>query len=198
MTRSKARSLEINVNKLEQKVPEKKKIVVDERKGAAKKAKLDKNPSSVSSSSGEAEKKRKLYKNLLGSNSASSSCELKQLDCTPQSNLQPNFLLPSDMPPSTKTDIAKIDFQVGEIVWAKIKGSPEWPAEIISFSSSKMVVVRWYNDYRVTKMYRGQLFKFLINFDMFAKNFDVNIGLKTAAQEALIDFGNKFYPKMKY
>lgn len=66
MTRSKARSLEINVNKLKQKCPEKKKTVVDERKGAAKKAKLDKNPSSASSSSGEAEKKENCTKIYWG------------------------------------------------------------------------------------------------------------------------------------
>lgn len=91
---------------------------------------------------------------------------------------------------SSNTQMMKIDFKVGEVVWAKIRGHPHWPAKIKSFSSSKMAIVVWFNDYRVTKIYRTQLFKFLNNFDSFAKNFDNTIGLKTAAQEALMFYGN--------
>lgn len=86
--------------------------------------------------------------------------------------------------------VAAIDFQIGEIIWAKLKGYPHWPAKIKSFPNSKMAVVVWFNDYRVTKMYKAQLYKFLINFDNFSKKFDQTIGLRTAAQETLIYYGN--------
>lgn len=49
----------------------------------------------------------------------------------------------------------------------------------------------WLNDYRLTTIYRTQCFKFLSNFDEFAKNFDRTIGLRAAAQEGLILFGNQ-------
>lgn len=85
--------------------------------------------------------------------------------------------------------VATVEFQTGEVVWAKIRGYPHWPAKIKSFPSSKMALVVWFNDYRITKMYRTQLHKFLNNFDNFSKKFDQTIGLKTAAQEALIYYG---------
>lgn len=52
-----------------------------------------------------------------------------------------------------------------------------------------MVLVTWLNDYRVTKLYRTQIFKFLTHFDEFSKRFDDTVGLKTAAREGLICFG---------
>lgn len=81
--------------------------------------------------------------------------------------------------------VAVIDFKIDEIVWAKIKGYPAWPAKVLSFPSNKMVLVQWFNDYRKTKVYRTQLFKFLINFERFSTNFNRSVGLKTAAREAL-------------
>lgn len=94
--------------------------------------------------------------------------------------------------------VSKIDFKVKEIVWAKIKGSPHWPAEILAFTSAKMVLVKWFNDYRTTKIYRTQLYKFLTNFDEFAKRFDDTIGLRTAANEALICFGQSLEASMHF
>lgn len=89
--------------------------------------------------------------------------------------------------------VARIEYKIDEIVWAKIKGYPHWPARIKGFSGNgRMVLVYWFNDYRTTKIYRTQLFKFLENFDEFAKKFDQTIGLKTAAQEALIIFGQRY------
>lgn len=93
---------------------------------------------------------------------------------------------------SSESTIARIDFKVNEVVWAKIKGSVHWPAKIKSFPSSKMVIVVWFNDYRTTKIYRTQLFKFLQNFDLYAQNFDNTVGLKTAAYEGLMYLGNSF------
>lgn len=84
--------------------------------------------------------------------------------------------------------LAEIEFKINEVVWAKIRGYAHWPARIKAFSN-KMVIVVWFNDYRTTKMYRSQLFKFLNNFDEFAKKFDSVVGLEKAAKEALIFFG---------
>lgn len=91
---------------------------------------------------------------------------------------------------TSSLQIAVVHFKVGEIVWAKIKGSPAWPAKILSFPSNKMALVEWFNDYRKTKIYRTQMHKFLVNFDRFAEHFDKSVGLHTAAREALHTFGN--------
>lgn len=82
-----------------------------------------------------------------------------------------------------------ISFKINEVVWAKIRGFPHWPAKIKAFSN-KMVVVVWFNDYRTTKLYRSQLYKFLPSFDEFAKKFNDHIGLEKAAKEGLIYFGS--------
>lgn len=87
--------------------------------------------------------------------------------------------------------VAEIDFKIGEIVWAKIKGFPHWPAEIVTFHSNKMLEVVWFNDYRKTKLYKTQLFKFLTNFETFSTNFDNAVGLQTAAKEAMISYMSK-------
>lgn len=78
----------------------------------------------------------------------------------------------------SNVDLALVDFKIGEVVWAKIKGFPHWPCIIRNFDK-KMVLVQWYNDYRSTKVYRTQLFKFLENFNEFSKSFNQKIGLDT-------------------
>lgn len=85
--------------------------------------------------------------------------------------------------------VARIDFKVNEVIWCKIRGYPSWPCKIKTFVKN-MVIVVWFNDYRITKVYRTQLQKFLVNFDTNAKNFDNNIVLKTAAREALLFYGS--------
>lgn len=85
--------------------------------------------------------------------------------------------------------VAKVEFKINEVIWCKIRGSPTWPCKIKSFVKNMAIVV-WFNDYRITKVYRTQLQKFLINFDTHAQNFDTNIRLKTAAKEALLYYGN--------
>lgn len=52
-----------------------------------------------------------------------------------------------------------------------------------------MAEVIWFNDYRKTKLYRSQLFKFTPNIDEFAKKFKGTAGLETAAKEALYSYG---------
>lgn len=98
----------------------------------------------------------------------------------------------SENAPTTSNNnmvVAKIEFKVGEIVWARIKGFPHWPAKIKSFPSAKMAEVVWLNDYRKTKLYRTQLFKFLKNYDEFSNRFNDTVGLEKAAKEGLILFG---------
>lgn len=86
--------------------------------------------------------------------------------------------------------VARIDYKINEVVWAKIKGFPHWPAKLKRIDSNKMVTVVWFNDYRTTKIYKTQLSKFLLNFEQFAHTFEQHIGLKKAAHEALIYFGS--------
>lgn len=94
--------------------------------------------------------------------------------------------------------VAKIEFRVGEIVWARIKGFPHWPAQVRSFPSAKMVDVFWLNDYRKTRIYRTQMWKFLINFDEFSKRFNDTVGLEAAAKEGLILYGDHIAANMKF
>lgn len=88
--------------------------------------------------------------------------------------------------------IAEKDFTVGDIIWAKIKGHSHWPALVTAQTSRLMVEVRWYNDYRRTKVYRSQLFDSIKNFEKFSEKFDSVIGLRTAAKEAMMCYGNIF------
>lgn len=50
-----------------------------------------------------------------------------------------------------------------------------------------MVEVVWYNDFRVTKLYRSQIYKFGSNFTIFAEKFDTTVGLREAAEQAMHD-----------
>lgn len=104
----------------------------------------------------------------------------------------------SDVAKIANSTVAQIEFKIGEIVWARIKGFPAWPARIKSFPSNKMAVVYWFNDYRITKLYRTQMYKFLNNFDEFSKKFGDTVGLETAAREALICYGNDINAHMLF
>lgn len=88
-------------------------------------------------------------------------------------------------------EIVKVEFKINEIVWAKIKGYPAWPARIKSFAPHNRAVVVWFNDYRTTKLFRTQLFKFLKFFERHAVNFDKTIGLKKASLEGLFYYGKE-------
>lgn len=85
--------------------------------------------------------------------------------------------------------VSAVSYRIGEVVWAKIRGSPHCPARI-NWLNGRYTEVTWFNDYRRTKVFRTQLFKFLQHFDQFAGRFNDTVGLKAAAQEGLIYFGN--------
>lgn len=94
---------------------------------------------------------------------------------------------------TTETNaVAKPEHRVNEIIWAKIKGFAHWPAKIAKISSTAngniFYEVVWYNDYRRTKIYKLQVFKFFENFEKFASKFDEVVGLKTAAFEAMYEY----------
>lgn len=84
--------------------------------------------------------------------------------------------------------VALIDFMPGEVVWAKLRGHPMWPAKIdrIYGTKNQMTEVIWFNDYRRSKLLKSQLCKFHANFDEMSKHFEKHVGLETAAKEALI------------
>lgn len=114
------------------------------------------------------------------------------------STVQPNIVESTSASPAAgpstipiqSLEVAVIDFKIDEIVWAKIKGHAHWPARVKSFPSQRMAEVVWFNDYRRTKLYKTQLYKFLANFEKFAARFDDTVGLKTAAQEAMMLYGS--------
>lgn len=81
----------------------------------------------------------------------------------------------SDEPLQTATlTVAKPQFAIQEIIWAKLKGHCHWPATIKRMTETAsgldMYEIKWFNDYRHTKVYRTQMFKFLENFERFAVN----------------------------
>lgn len=86
---------------------------------------------------------------------------------------------------SNEKTISTIPFKVGEVVWCKIRGSPYWPAKILKFENRKYEVY-WFNDYRRSKVFFSQLYKFEKYFTEFAKKFDSSSALETAAKEALM------------
>lgn len=89
------------------------------------------------------------------------------------------------------------NFSVGEVVWAKIRGYPHWPARINWLTDRRAEVV-WFNDYRRTKIYKFHLFKFLTHFDQFASKFNDTVGLQAAAQEGLMCLSNALNINVKY
>lgn len=91
--------------------------------------------------------------------------------------------------------IAKPDFAIGEVCWARIRGHPFWPAKIerIYGKSNQMVEVWWFNDYRRTRMLKAHLKPFLSNYDELKKTFENHIGLETAVKEAVIYSVNKHF-----
>lgn len=92
--------------------------------------------------------------------------------------------------PSVITTVAVNPFVVGEVIWGKIRGWPHWPAKIVRLYG-RLIEVEWFNDYRTTKLYKSQIFKFYPNYDIFAEKFDTSVGLKTAATDALLYITSK-------
>ena len=54
-------------------------------------------------------------------------------------------------------------FQVGEVVWGKIKGYPYWPSKIIDISSNLIYTIKFYNDNSYAKLSSKFLLKYKEN-----------------------------------
>lgn len=84
--------------------------------------------------------------------------------------------------------ISENNFEIGSIVWCKLKGFRHYPAKIVSFFQKKYLV-RWYNDYRLSSVFTSQLQPFSKYCLVYSEN--VSISLATAIKEALIEYRNK-------
>lgn len=84
-------------------------------------------------------------------------------------------------------------FRPGQVVWAKLRGFPCWPAKIerICGDKKQLIEIFWFNDYRRSKVFRSQIFDFHKHFAQYAVEFENHIGLDTAAKEALIYLSKK-------
>lgn len=100
-----------------------------------------------------------------------------------------------DVQPTVSNALVPMDLMPGDIVWAKIKGYPYWPAKIerIFGAKNQMVEVFWFNNYKRTKMCRASCMSFLSNFDRFRSSFNNYIGLEPAAKEAIIYLGSQMH-----
>lgn len=81
--------------------------------------------------------------------------------------------------------IAKLTYKLNEVVFAKIRGYPCWPARITSIDGRKYEI-KWFNDYRSSKVFQTQLFKFIPYYNNFSEKISSNVQLNTAVSEALI------------
>lgn len=86
--------------------------------------------------------------------------------------------------------VSNLTYTLNEVVWGKIRGWPHWPARITSIEGRRYQV-QWFNDYRNSKLFRTQLFKFYKNYDEFSKPFAQKVGLETAAKEAVLFLAHK-------
>lgn len=140
-------------------------------------------------------KKSVIEANVIGHESTAETSKANNGQAENKAGVNAN----SEAGPSNPVNaVANLDWRVGEIIWAKIKGWPTWPGQIKSFPSARMVEVIWLNDYRKTRLYRTQMFKFLNNFDRFAVDFDNVVGLEGAAREGLIKYGESVGALMRF
>ena len=106
----------------------------------------------------------------------------------------PTVALANDLANESMT-VANLDFAVNEIVWTKVRGFATWPARIERIITTPagrtMYEIYWFSDYRRSKVFRLQVFKFLENFEKFAMKFDEVVDLKTAF-EAMYTYRQKF------
>lgn len=90
---------------------------------------------------------------------------------------------------STSNTVSVLEFELNEVIWAKIKGFTEWPAKIVGIEKNKYEIF-WFNDYRRSKVFRSQIKKFNNeNFEKFSKN--KRLGLEAAIKEAIL-YGKEF------
>lgn len=102
-----------------------------------------------------------------------------KLSSTPNSSVVQN----TDSQSAINT-VAVVEFTPDEVVWAKLKGHPHWPAKIVRHENKKYEIF-WFNDYRKSKVFRSQIFKFnQFNFEKFSKT--KKLGFEAALKEAIL------------
>lgn len=79
--------------------------------------------------------------------------------------------------------VAVMQFTPNEVVWAKLRGHPHWPAKIVTIENNKFEIV-WFNDYRKSKVFRSQLYKFHDYLDEYRHV--RKIGFEKALKEAIL------------
>ena len=87
-------------------------------------------------------------------------------------------------------------FQVGEIVWGKIKGYPYWPSKIIDISSNLIYTIKFYNDNSYAKLSSKFLLKYKENKNKISESNKKNkrlINAIKAADSDLKKLENKSY-----
>lgn len=78
-----------------------------------------------------------------------------------------------------------MSFSLNEVVFAKIRGHSCWPARITAIEGRKFQI-QWFNDYRFSKVFQTQLFKFGPYYEQFSTKFASNVQLRCAVSEALL------------
>ena len=87
-------------------------------------------------------------------------------------------------------------FEIGEIVWGKIKGYPWWPAIITDFSESLIYTIKFYSDNSYAKLSSKYLLKYEENKDKIIEANKKNkklLGAVKAADSDLKSLKNKNY-----
>lgn len=142
-----------------------------------------------------ATKKIKLTKNttietLEVNISEENSDEINSTEAT-----KPNQIITDSNESASIKTVAVAPFALGEVIWGKIRGWPHWPAKVIAIERNR-INVEWFNDYRTSKLYRSQIFKFYPNYDIFSEKFSSSVGLESAAKEALCYIASKLNIKL--
>lgn len=84
-----------------------------------------------------------------------------------------------------KLVVALPHYKVGDVVWCKLKGSPNWPAKVkeIYGKHNQMLKLVWFNDNRLSAVHQGQVSKFCPS--SIVTNTTDDIGVVTAIKEAI-------------
>lgn len=116
------------------------------------------------------------------------NCEATQSIASMSSDEQTNQKYSTKSASESNGTVALIQFRVGDVVWCKLKGFPKWPAKIkeICDQNNNYITIVWFNDYRITKVHRGQLAEFKNVPDAILSKTKKNVRLEKAVKEAMI------------
>ena len=81
-------------------------------------------------------------------------------------------------------------YEIGEVVWGKIKGYPWWPAVIKDFNNTLIYTIKFYNDNSFAKLSSRFLLKYEENKNKVLEMHKKNKKLLNAIKEAELDINN--------